>query len=144
MNETSEIVTPPTHKKPSKKTLPLLLTAVIAFSLVFAYVYSNNNKVAAPAVIKAPQLATVRVTPEGFQPQALKVKSGTTVVWTNYDTKPHRVASNPDLAHKDLPELDSKTNFDTNGTYRFTFEKPGTYGYHDELNPEINGTIIVE
>jgi plastocyanin len=144
MNETSEIVTSPTHKKPSKKALPLVLVAVIAFSLVFAYVYSNDKKVAAPAVVKAPQLATVRITSEGFQPQAMKVKSGTTVVWTNYDTTPHRVAANPDPAHKDLPELDSKTNFDTNGTYRFTFDKPGTYGYHDELNPGNNGTIIVE
>jgi plastocyanin len=142
MDQSPEIVTTPTSKKPRRKALPLILVIVIAFSLAFAYVYSHKK--ASPTVFMPPKLATVRITEDGFQPQTLKVKAGTTIVWTNDDTEPHRVAANPYPSHKSLPELDSKTGFDTKGTYRFTFNKPGTFGYHDELNPGNNGTIIVE
>jgi plastocyanin len=129
-------------KNNRNKLLLVLLAVILAGLLVLVTANHNNNKNGPSKSSTA--TAFIRITEDGFQSSSLKIKAGTAVVWTNDDTEPHRIASNPYPTHKDLPSLDSKSNIDTNGTYRYTFKQKGTFGYHDELNPEINGTIIVE
>ena len=87
---------------------------------------------------------SIQITSKGFVPASVQINKDTTVIWTNIDSAPHRVAANPYPTHTDLPGLDSKTNIGTNGTYQYKFEASGTFGYHDELHPEHNGTIKVE
>jgi plastocyanin len=130
-------------KNNRNKLLLVLLAVVLAGLLVLIitkHSNKNNNGLSKPSTATA----AIRITEDGFQSSSLKIKAGTTVVWTNDDTEPHRIASNPYPTHKDLPSLDSKSNIDTNGTYRYTFKQQGTFGYHDELHPEVNGAIIVE
>src|SRR5689334_13402280 len=71
-----------------------------------------------------------------FGPQELKVKSGTTVTWTNEDDIPHTVTSST-LAFK------SKA-LDSDDKFSFTFTTPGTYQYFCSLHPHMTGTIVVE
>ena len=78
-----------------------------------------------------------------FAPATLTVSAGTTVIWTNEDTVPHLVASDPHPAHTDLPELVSGT-LSPGDSYRFTFTNTGNYGYHCDLHPSMTGTIVVE
>ena len=79
--------------------------------------------------------ATVKIGNFTFGPQELKVKSGTTVTWTNEDDIPHTVVSPNNYRSKVL---------DTQGAYSFTFTTPGTYKYFCSLHPHMTGTIIVE
>lgn len=53
-----------------------------------------------------------------FGPQELKVKSGTTVTWTNEDDIPHTVVSPNNFRSKPL---------DSDDKFTFTFTTPGTY-----------------
>jgi len=70
-----------------------------------------------------------------FGPQELRVKAGTTVVWTNEDDMPHTVVSPNNFRSKVL---------DTEGAYSFTFTTPGTYKYFCSLHPHMTGTVVVE
>ena len=88
-------------------------------------------------------VAEVLIRNFAFEPATLTVPAGTTVIWTNEDSAPHLVASDPHPAHTDLPELVSET-LSQGDAYRFTFKKTGTYGYHCHLHPTMKGTIVVE
>jgi plastocyanin len=70
-----------------------------------------------------------------FGPQELKVKSGTTVTWTNEDDIPHTVVS---------PNAFRSKALDTDDKFSFTFTTPGTYKYFCSLHPHMTGTIVVE
>ena len=70
-----------------------------------------------------------------FGPQEVKVKSGTTVTWTNQDDIPHTVVSPNNFRSKPL---------DSEDKFSFTFTTPGTYKYFCSLHPHMTGTIVVE
>ena len=82
--------------------------------------------------------ATVHIDNFSFGPAELTVAPGTTVTWTNRDDIPHTVvgAASPPWA-KSPP-------MDTDGSFRFTFTRPGTYKYFCSLHPHMEGTIIVK
>jgi plastocyanin len=78
----------------------------------------------------------VKIDNFSFTPQEIKVKAGTTVIWTNRDDIPHTVTST-DLVFK------SKT-LDTDDKFTTTFTKAGTYPYFCSLHPKMTGKVIVE
>jgi amicyanin len=76
-----------------------------------------------------------------FSPTTLTIKVGTTVTWKNVTAVAHTVTSD------DGKSFDSGTNNPIaaqNGTYSFTFTKPGTYAYHCSFHPFMKATIIVQ
>ena len=79
--------------------------------------------------------AAVKIGNFTFGPQELKVKSGTTVTWTNEDDIPHTVVSPNNFRSKAL---------DSDDKFSFTFTTPGTYKYFCSLHPHMTGTIVVE
>lgn len=86
----------------------------------------------------------VAVTAGGtFSPAVVTIKAGDTVTWTNHATNPVWIASNPHPTHTDYPGFDSKAAIDPGKTYAFTFTKVGSWGYHNHLNPSVQGTVIV-
>ncbi len=87
--------------------------------------------------------ATITISKDGFMPAHLRIRIGTEIIWTNSDSKPHQVASDPFPDHTDLPELNSVQSIGQGGSYKFTFNKTGAFGYHDLLNPQFGGTIEV-
>jgi len=88
-------------------------------------------------------VAEVLIRNFAFEPATLTVSVGTTIIWTNEDSAPHQVASDPHPTHTDLPDLASEI-LSQGDSYRFTFTKTGTYGYHCHLHPSMTGTIVVE
>ncbi|UPJ67377.1 cupredoxin family copper-binding protein [Bradyrhizobium sp. 191] len=70
-----------------------------------------------------------------FQPAELKIRTGTTVTWTNRDDIPHTVVS--------VGKFRSKT-LDTNDRFSFTFTDAGDYKYFCSLHPHMTGMIKVE
>jgi len=71
-----------------------------------------------------------------FAPTSLTVKAGSTVTWTNKDEEPHTVVS--------VTGLFRSAALDTDESFSFRFEKPGTYRYTCSIHPRMVGTIVVE
>lgn len=92
-----------------------------------------------------PVSAEVTITKDSFVPQAIQVKKNTQITFTNTDSKPHWIASDPHPMHNSLTGFDSKKALGKNDSFSFLFEKSGTFTYHDHLNPFIlQGTVIVK
>ena len=70
-----------------------------------------------------------------FQPMSLTVKAGSTVTWINKDEEPHTVASDSQLFRSG--------GMDTNESFSFKFDKPGTYRFTCSIHPQMTGTVIV-
>jgi plastocyanin len=70
-----------------------------------------------------------------FAPLSLSVTAGSTVTWTNKDDEPHTVVSDSGLFRS--------AAMDTNESFSFRFDKPGTYTYACSIHPRMVGTIVV-
>ena len=88
------------------------------------------------AADSATPAAEVNIDNFSFSPVTIKVKAGTTVIWTNRDDIPHTVVAN-DKSFK------SKV-LDTGEKFSFTAAKPGTYPYFCSVHPKMTGTLVVE
>lgn len=87
--------------------------------------------------------STITIIFSGFTPSTLTVKVGSVVTWNNTSGSAVQVASDPHPTHTDLPDLNSGSL--ANGqTYSYTFNKIGTWGYHNHLDPTEKGTVVVE
>lgn len=78
-----------------------------------------------------------------FSPATLTVKSGTTVTIKNVSSQDMQFDSDPHPVHTDDPELNVGT-VAPGSSVTFTVTKTGSYGYHDHLDPSIQGRIVVE
>lgn len=85
----------------------------------------------------------ITLTQNGFSPATLTIKAGTTVSWENKSGSDATVNSAPHPAHTDFPPLNLGT-FPDGGKLSLTFDKPGTYRYHNHFNASQKGTIIVQ
>jgi plastocyanin len=71
-----------------------------------------------------------------FVPMQLTTKRGATVTWVNQDDEPHTIVSDTGLFRSGA--------LDTDMTYMFKFDKPGTYQVFCSIHPQMKATIIVE
>ena len=88
-------------------------------------------------------VAMVTLTGDGFSPTSITVKKGTKVTFTNKGSTSHWPASDPHPTHTDYPEFDPKHEIKTGESWTFTFDKVGTWRYHDHLNSGEKGVVIV-
>lgn len=73
-----------------------------------------------------------------IQPDALKVKVGSTIVWTNYDSVEHNVTS------KSGPQQFASNTFGEGRKFVVRVTKPGVIHYECTIHPaSMNGTIEV-
>jgi len=97
---------------------------------------------------------TVFYTSSGFQPSTITVKKGETVTWVDSSGAPMWVASNQHPIHSgydgtSLAQHCSNGQSDTfdscksRSTYSFTFDKKGSWSYHNHLSPGYTGTVTV-
>ncbi len=72
-------------------------------------------------------------------PDTLRVKVGSTIRWTNYDSTEHNVTSvGPG------PQKFASKDFGENGTFEIKVERPGVIHYESTTQPAtMNGTIEV-
>lgn len=87
---------------------------------------------------------TISMDETGFTPKTVTVEAGTTVTFVNNGQAPHWPASALHPTHQVLPGFDALRGLATGETYSFTFEKVGSWNYHDHLNPKLFGTVVVE
>lgn len=119
------------------------LLAIAIFSVVVVTLTYQEPKTALLPQTKPVVLNQITITAEGFNPATITIKPGTKVVWTNKDSSLHQIQANPHPTGKSLPSLKSAI-LNSQQTYEYTFNKIGTYEYHDQLKPTINGKINVE
>jgi plastocyanin len=146
---------PPAHSKEPQKmrmTPKKALAAGLSFCALLLVVVliinatSHNSKNTSPGSTSAnrPLVAKVELSASGFSPATLSVKKGTMVEWQSTDSgEVHIVASNPYPSDNELPALKSK-QFGQGVTYSYKFDQTGTFNYHDDLHPTLNGTVVVE
>jgi plastocyanin len=101
---------------------------------------NTTPKYAAPSASAPVQSGTVQIAYRNIaiNPDTLKVKVGSTVKWTNFDSVEHNVTSEGGPA-----KFASKT-FGENGTFEIKVNKPGVIHYECTIHPaSMNGTIEV-
>ena len=93
------------------------------------------------------EVATLNYSDDGYSPETLQVKKGQKVKFTTTSEVPNWVASNPHPAHTDYPEFDTGQILGTlpapGDEVEFTFEKVGSWGFHNHNQPTHTGTIVV-
>ncbi len=89
-------------------------------------------------------METVRYTNNGFQPKNITVPAGTMVEFLNQSDKEMWVASNIHPEHTILPTFDQFKGVGKGKSYMYTFDKKGSWKYHDHLSPSFEGVINVE
>jgi plastocyanin len=73
-----------------------------------------------------------------IQPDTLRVRVGTKIVWTNYDSIEHNVTS------EGGPQSFASKTFGEGGTFQIVAGKPGLIHYECTIHPaSMNGTIEV-
>ena len=78
---------------------------------------------------------TVDITDDAFDPSELNIAAGTTVTFVNNGTGPHTATVDNNLF--DTGELEQGESLDV------YLEGAGSVTYHDELNPDMTGSITV-
>lgn len=104
-----------------------------------------------PAPIDDSQNNTVFYTDSGFQPEKLVIERGETVTWFDRSPNPMWVASDFHPSHTrydgtSLGQHCPGSSFDqcsTGKRFSFTFEKKGSWGYHNHELAGHTGTIVV-
>jgi len=70
-----------------------------------------------------------------FEPMGVTIRVGDTVNWVNRDDEPHTVVADSGLFRSG--------GLDTDMTFAFRFDRPGTYHVICSLHPEMTATIEV-
>jgi plastocyanin len=107
----------------------LLLTAVGMLVLGAMEIYI-------PSAAEPSDPTTIAVKDFMFTPTPLTVKAGSTVTWTNMDDEPHTVVSDTGMF--------KSGGMDTNESFSYKFDKPGTYHFTCSIHPRMVGTIVVQ
>lgn len=100
----------------------------------------TTPKFASPSPSAPVQSGTVQIAYRDItiQPDTVRVKAGSTIKWTNYDTTQANVTS------EGGPYKFASKNFGEGGTFELKVEKPGVIHYECTLYPvTMNGTIEV-
>ena len=86
----------------------------------------------------------VTITSTGFFPKEITIKLGDSVSWTNNDSVVHTVNSDPHPQHTQFTTLNQISRIAAGEKKSLKFEIAGTFKYHDHLNPQLVGTVIVK
>ncbi|MEA2314220.1 MAG: hypothetical protein QOI03_912 [Solirubrobacteraceae bacterium] len=101
---------------------------------------SGTPKYASPPSSAAVQSGSVQIAYRqiSIRPDTLKVRVGSTITWTNYDSVEHNVTS------QGGPQRLASGNFGEGATFAVKLSKPGIIHYLCTIHPtSMNGTIEV-
>ena len=103
-----------------------------ATAVAFAAILGMGLAFAGPA--RAEEVV-IKIENFTFNPDAVTIKAGTTIKWTNDDDIPHSV-------------VEAETKFrskpiDSGETFEMTFTNPGEVNYFCGLHPHMKGKITV-
>lgn len=144
--------------KIDRRNFLLILVVFIVFLIVGLWLpYARSRNAPLPVDSKGNAEIIISYTKKGFEPESTSVQIGSTVAWVNSSGRPMWVASDPHPAHTDLKGFDQlkiinkrKTNpffqkvyAHGDAIYEYTFEKLGSWKYHNHVYPQDRGVIEV-
>lgn len=112
-------------------------------------------KVATPkaaTTAKKSQPVTVTYTDNGYAPNTITIKTGSRVTFTNKSSTDMWPASAMHPTHNVYPEkggcvgskFDACRSIAPGTSWSFIFNQVGSWSFHDHLNPQYRGKIIVQ
>lgn len=103
-----------------------------------AMTVANNN------IDSAHYNKTITLTENGFSPKDITIKKGDVIRFMTTANLQFWPASDPHPTHELFPEFDPQEPINPDQSWLFTFTKPGTWKFHNHLDPTSRGTIIVK
>jgi plastocyanin len=139
------------------RTLVYVLGVIIIVILLILFFVKpakapNNVVSPTPSVLQVPSESSLIIYDDtGFVPNTITVKVGTKITFKNNSLGNFWPASNPHPIHTDYPTTGGciGSTFDAcapvapGQEWSFTFGIAGTWGYHDHLNKNKTGTVVV-
>jgi len=98
---------------------------------------------ASGAAVMKEEKNLVKITADGFSPKSITVKSGESITWENTDSANHTVDPDKHPTHLLYPFL-NLGQIPPGEKKSVTPPGPGTFTYHDHLNPSLLGSITVQ
>lgn len=89
------------------------------------------------------KVASLNISPSGFQPKELRVQVGTKVVFTNASESVVQINSAVHPTHLVHPPLNLGA-VEVGRNVSLIFSERGTFSYHNHLIPSQTGTVVVE
>lgn len=122
--------------------LPAFILFIIGLSFV---IWKSNSYEAAPTekFVTVSGTAVIKMGDDSYSPQNIQIKKGSKVQFVNSASSLRWPASDLHPSHLIFPEFDPKEPIGIGSTWEYTFDKVGSWGYHDHLAPYITGTIRV-
>lgn len=120
---------------------PLIFGVTIAILLI----YSGLSLILKSQTSNHIQNSTnlIVLTSDGFSPSEISIKKGTTVTFTTNSNQPFWPASDLHPSHLLYPEFDPRKPIQPDKSWTFTFDKVGTWPFHDHLFPAYRGRVVV-
>lgn len=131
----------------------LLLAVALVVSGCGSYGSNPPTDTSAPTDVNTNSTNTVTYTGSGFQPSTITIEKGETVTWVSNagrfwiasDSHPSHAAYDGTIRSQHCSSGSNPFDQCSSGTqYSFTFEKTGTWNYHNHLTPREGGTVIVK
>lgn len=104
---------------------------------------SHSHDEEAADTSSAVETSTITYTDDGFSPSTVTVKAGTTITVKNNSSSPLQFSSDPHPAHTDEDELNLST-LSPGASTTFVATETGSHGFHNHLNEDASGTLIVQ
>ena len=111
---------------------------LFAAAIIGLVVYLNFNVSA-----KAVSAVTITLTEKGFEPREVTLLKGGTVTFRTTTGQQYWPASNLHPEHTIYPEFDSKLPIAPDKEWSFTFDRVGSWGFHDHMRSYFAGIIHV-
>jgi plastocyanin len=124
------------HMPSRRQLVPALLLAAALLTATLLAGCADNGDRRNEAASDPPAAGVTNVVAKdiSFSPAAIQVRAGTEVTWSFQDGQvPHNVHG--DGWGSGDPQR--------SGTYRHTFDRPGTYTYACTLHPQMTGRVVV-
>lgn len=126
-----------------------IIIAIIIVGGVFFFTKQNTSSLPINPTPTSAQTQTnenaqiITLSTNGFSPINLIVKTGVIVKWVNKSGAVAAVDSDPHPTHTSYPPMNFGP-FSDGSSVELVFDKPGTYHYHNHLNPSQTGSITVQ
>lgn len=111
--------------------------------VIFVFLMAGIFSITTGSVLAHDAPTVILMEAAGFNPAAVTIHAGNTVVFKNTDTQDHWPASNDHPTHEVYSAFDPKRPILPGQEWRFVFSTEGTWQWHDHLYPNQHGVVTV-
>lgn len=104
---------------------------------------TSEESAVQPTDSTAEPAVTITITDDGYTPNKVTVKNGAVIKVVNNSSQKSMFSSDPHPSHTKNDELNQQTIV-PGSSQTFKVTRTGTYGFHDHLKSNFEGTLIVE